>query len=99
MVFLPRDEGPFWMTAEQWQSTRLDVEIQRKTMKKKLTKEELTMKLAEKGIIAQGNIMNIKRLCAQQGIPVEREVKKYSMVGRVVVKECFKYCGSKVLLM
>ncbi len=27
MVFLPGDEGPFWMTAEQWQSTRLDVEI------------------------------------------------------------------------
>jgi hypothetical protein len=29
------------------------------------------MKLAEKGIIAQGNITNIKRLCMQQGIPVE----------------------------
>jgi hypothetical protein len=27
---MPGDEGPFWMTAEQWQSTRLDVEIQGK---------------------------------------------------------------------
>jgi hypothetical protein len=34
------------------------------------------MKLAEKGIIAQGNITNIKRLCMQQGIPVEIEVTK-----------------------
>jgi hypothetical protein len=33
------------------------------------------MKLAEKGIIAQGNITNIKRLCAHQGIPVEVEGK------------------------
>jgi hypothetical protein len=39
MVFLPGDEGPCWMTAEQRQSTRFDVEIQGKTMKKKLTKE------------------------------------------------------------
>ncbi len=76
MVFLPGDEGPFWMTAEQRQSTRLDVGIQGKTMKKKLTKEELTMKFAEKGIIELGNITNVKRPCAQQGIPVESEVKK-----------------------
>ncbi len=59
MVFLPGDEGPFWMTAEQWQSTRFDVKIQGKRMKKKLTKEELTMKLAERGIIAQGNMTDI----------------------------------------
>jgi len=41
MVFMPGDGGPFWMTAEQWQSTRLDVEIQGKKTKQKLTKEEL----------------------------------------------------------
>jgi hypothetical protein len=34
MVFLPGDEGPCWMTAEQWQSTRLDVEIQGKKQKR-----------------------------------------------------------------
>ncbi len=82
MVFLPGDEGPFWMTAEQWQSTRLDVEIQGKTTKKKLTKEELTMKLAEKGIIAQDNITNIKCLCAQQRLPVEVEEKNTAWVGK-----------------
>ncbi len=62
MVFLPGDEGPLWMTAEQRQSTRFDVEIQGKKTKKKLTKEEVTMKLAERGIIAQGNMTNLKRL-------------------------------------
>ncbi len=76
MVFLPGDEGPFWMTAEQWQSTRSDVKIQEKKTKKKLTKEEPTMKLAERGIIAQGNMTNIKCLCTQQAIPVEIEVTK-----------------------
>jgi hypothetical protein len=99
MVFLPGGEGPCWMTAEQWQSTRFDVEIQGKTMKKKLTKEELTQKLAGKGIIAQGNIMNMKQLCTQQGIPVEIEVKKCSKVGKGALKECFKSCVSQVFLM
>ena len=76
MVFLPGDEGPFWMTAEQRQSTRFDVKIQEKRMKRKLTKEELTMKLVERGIVAQGNMTNIKRVCTQQGIPVEIEITK-----------------------
>jgi hypothetical protein len=39
MVFLPGDEGPFWMMAEQRQSTRLDVEIQGKTMKNEACRE------------------------------------------------------------
>ncbi len=64
------------MTAEQRQSTRFDVEIQGEKTKKKLSKEELTMKLAERGIVAQGNMTNIKRLCTQQGIPVEIEITK-----------------------
>ncbi len=45
MVFLPDGEGPFWMTSEQRQSTRLDIEMK---------------KLAEQGVVAQGNITNIK---------------------------------------
>jgi hypothetical protein len=64
------------MTAEQRQSIRLDVEIQGEKMKQKLTKEELTMKLAVKGFIAQGNITNNKCSCTQQGIPAEIEVTK-----------------------
>jgi hypothetical protein len=46
MVFVPGDEGPFWMTTEQRQSTRLDIEIQGKVIKRNFTKEELTKKLA-----------------------------------------------------
>jgi hypothetical protein len=67
MDFLPGDEGPFWMTMEQQQSTRLDIEIQGKVIKRNFTKEELMKKLAEQGVVAQGNITNIRRMCTLKG--------------------------------
>jgi hypothetical protein len=76
MVFLPGDEGPFWMMTEQWQSTRLDIEIQGKVMRRNFTKQELMKKLAEQGIVAQGNIMNIKQMGTLKGIPLDEQIKK-----------------------
>ena len=48
------------MMTEQQQSTRLDIEIQGKVIKRNFTKEELMKKLAEQGVVAQGNITNNK---------------------------------------
>ena len=76
MVFLPGGEGPFWMMTEQQQSTRLDIEIQGKVIKRNFTKEELMKKLAEQGVVAQGNITNIKRMCTLKGIPLDEQIKK-----------------------
>jgi len=82
MVSLPGDEGPFWMKMEQQQSTRLDIEIQRKLIKRNFTKEELMKKLAEQGVVAQGNITNIKWMCTLKGIPLDKQIKKTSLVGK-----------------
>ena len=82
MVFLQDGEGPFWMTSEQRQSTRLDIEIQGKVIKRNFTKEELMKKLAEQGVVAQGNITNIKWMCTLKGIPLDEQIKKTSLVGK-----------------
>ena len=83
------------MKMEQQQSTRLDIEIQGKVIKRNFTKEELMKKLAEQGVVAQGNITNIKWMCTLKGIPLDKQIKKTSLVGKGKQRECCKFCGSE----
>jgi hypothetical protein len=76
MIFSANDDGPFWMTPTEREMKRKDTVIPNKTVKRKYTKDELILKLQEKGVSATGNMKNIERLCQNMEVPLLELVDK-----------------------
>ena len=65
MIFLETDDGPFWMSSEERENTRLDKQIQDKVKVRTLRKDELKKLLEEKGLPVRGtakDLTNAERL-------------------------------------
>ena len=74
MVFQPsNDPGPFWFNETEKEENRKDKVIDGQMTKQKLQKEELVKKLAEQGITAAGNLVQVQKLAREQNIPIIKE--------------------------
>jgi hypothetical protein len=76
MINSADDDGPFWMTPTEREMKQKDTVIPNKTVKRKYTKDELILKLQEKGVSATGNMKNIERLCRNMEVPLLELVDK-----------------------
>jgi len=74
-VFGSKDDGPFWMMPTE-REMRQKAVITNKTVKIKYTKEELILKLKEKGVSGTENMKHIQRLCQNMEIPLVELVEK-----------------------
>jgi len=68
MVFKETDDGPFWMSTEQRENTRLDKEVQDKVKTRTLRKEELKKLLEEKGLPVRGTAKDLIKRAEENGI-------------------------------
>jgi len=75
-VFQSGDSGPFWLSEQQREALRNDKEVAGQTLKRNLTKVELTAKLRGKGIMATGSLKALKKLCDQNGMPTSEYIPK-----------------------
>ncbi len=64
-------------------------------MKRNLTKEELTKKLAEQGVVTQGTITNIKQMCTLKGIPLDNQ-QNPAWLGRESEGNAANFVGARV---
>ena len=78
MVFLPSDEGPFWMSQAEREKRRKDVVIEGVNIKRKLTKKELQARLLTHGITAKGRLTDMQKAATNLGMPIEEEIRKIS---------------------
>ncbi|KAL7532560.1 hypothetical protein ACHAWF_008635 [Thalassiosira exigua] len=74
LVFKATDVGPWWMTAEERERRRYDIDQGTKTKDK--TKEELTKELREKGVQKKGKLSELQALAVRNGISIEKTVAK-----------------------
>ncbi len=68
MVFLETDDGPFWMSSEERENTRLDKQIQDKVKVRTLQKDELKKLLEEKGLPVRGTAKDLIKRAEENGI-------------------------------
>jgi hypothetical protein len=78
MVFLPSDDGPFWMRHAEQGKRRKDVVNEGINVKRKLTKKELQARLLTHGITAKGRLANMQKAATNLGIPIKEEIRKIS---------------------
>jgi hypothetical protein len=68
MVFQDTDDGPFWMSTEERENTRLDKQVQDKVKTRTLRKDELKKLLEEKGLPVRGIAKDLIKRAEENGI-------------------------------
>jgi len=76
MVFQDTDDGPFWMSTEECENTRLDKQVQDKVKTRTLQKDELKKLLEEKGLPVRGTAKDLIKRAEENGISSKATMAK-----------------------